>query len=207
MARRALTGARADFILAAVGRHWAVVEDGQTPEVSIVDIFEAIAIRSSIRSYRPDPIEEDKLQRILEATRLAPSAINDQPYKFIVVRDARLRQELARACHGQMLVAEAPLAVVVCGFRPRARIGGYTDSMLVDGAIALTHLILCAAAEGLGTCWLGAFDNEDVKAVLGIPAEVQVVAVTPLGYPTEPLERLSKRRKSLKELVCEDKFA
>lgn len=176
-------------------------------EVVRLDIYEAIAIRSSVRSYRPDPIEEGKLQRILEAIRLAPSAINDQPYKFILVRDEDLRRKLAEACDGQMFVAEAPVVVVVCGIHPRARIGGYTDSMMVDASIAFTHLILCAAAEGLGTCWLGAFNNEEVKGLIGIPPEAQVVAVTPLGYPREPLKRLSKRRKSLGELVCEDKFA
>ena len=172
-----------------------------------MDIYEAIAIRSSVRSYRSEPIEEEKLQRVLEATRLAPSAINEQPYKFILVRDDALRQQLAEACHGQQFVAEAPLAVVVCGLPCRGMIGGYTDTRLVDGAIALTHLILSAAAEGLGTCWLGAFDNDEVKSLLGIPAEVQVVAVTPLGYPKEPLQRLTKRRKSLEELVYEEKYA
>ena len=171
-----------------------------------MDFYETIAIRSSIRSYSSAQVEEEKLQRVLEATRLAPSAMNDQPWKLILVRDELLKGQLAEACDGQSFVAEAPVAVVLCGLPARGRIGGYTDSTMVDGAIAMTHLVLAAAAEGLGTCWLGAFDNDEVKDLLGIPSQVQVVAVTPLGYPRQALKRNSKRRKSLDELVCEDKF-
>jgi len=172
-----------------------------------LDIYEAILTRHSVRSYRPDPIEDDRLRRILEATRMAPSAINDQPYKFILVRDQRLRRDLVEVCRGQSFVGEAPVVVVVCGLPCRARVGDYTDSKMIDASIALTHLVLCAAAEGLGTCWLGAFNNEKVKALLNIPKEVQVIAVTPLGYPKEPLKPTTKKRKSNAELFCEDRFA
>jgi nitroreductase len=153
-----------------------------------MDVLSAIRTRRSVRSYASKPIPAEVTERLREALRLAPSACNIQPWHFIFVVDASLRREVAQAANGQMWMAEAPAIVVGCGFPERAytHMGGYGNSVDIDVAIALDHLTLAAVAEGLGTCWIGAFDEVKVKNLLGIPAEVKVVAMTPLGYPSKP---------------------
>ena len=177
-----------------------------------MDVFEAIQQRYSVRQYRPQPVESEKLERVLEAARLAPSAGNRQPWKFAMVSDIGLKQELADAANGQQFIAEAPVIVVGVGFPDLAykRMGGYGNSTDVDLAIALDHLTLAAAAEGLGTCWIGAFDEAEVKALLNIPAEAKVVAMTPLGYPERPdlihpIE--DAKRKPANEIFVNEKFS
>ncbi len=152
-----------------------------------MNVFDAIQTRRSVRSYAPNkPIPPDVMQRMLQALRLAPSACNIQPWHFILVFDDTLRRELARVANGQTWMAEAPVTVVGCGFPEQAykRMGGHGNSADVDLAIALDHLTLAAVAEGLGTCWIGAFDEAKVKTLLGVPKPVKVVAMTPLGYPS-----------------------
>jgi nitroreductase len=169
-------------------------------------ILEVIKERRSIRKYKEDPIPEEVLMRVLEAARLAPSGKNLQPWKFIIVRDRALREELARASSGQFFIAQAPIIIVGCGFPDRcyASMGRYMKSWPVDVTIALEHLILQAQEEGLGTCWIGSFEEEEVKSILKIPEEVKVLALTPLGYPAEiPSFR---GRKSLKEIVSYDRY-
>jgi nitroreductase len=173
-----------------------------------MDFYEVIRTRRSIRSYRPDPIPEEALNRVLEAARIAPSGSNRQPWKFVIVKDDSTKMQLARACGNQGFIATAPVVVVACGYDIKWNRGGYMGpmSMLVDVAIAFTHLILAARAEGLGTCWIGAFDNDEVKRILAVPEEVNVVAITPLGYPegegfTEP-----GWRKPISEVVSVDRF-
>ena len=174
-----------------------------------MEFYEVIRTRRSVRSYKPDPVPEDVLKRVLDAARIAPSGSNRQPWRFIVVKDPEVKRRLAEACDGQMFIAEAPLVIAACGFNIHYNRGRYMGdySMLVDVAIAFTHLILAARAEGLGTCWIGSFDNEKVKKILGIPEDVNVVAITPLGYPRNPdVFREPGLRKSLEEIVCIDKF-
>lgn len=170
-----------------------------------MDIYQAIETRRSVRSYQDREIPDDLLQRVLEAARLAPSANNLQPWKFILVRDLDLKEKLVPLCASQGFIAGAPIVVVACGLPTRGGIGGYASSMMVDVAIAFDHLTLAAAAEGLGTCWVGAFDNDGVKQLLGIPQEVQVVVISPLGYPSTAGAG-SKVRKKLEEIVSSDKF-
>jgi len=171
-----------------------------------MSILEIIRRRKSIREYREDPIPEDVLFRVLEAARLAPSGKNLQPWKFIIVRDKRLRMKLAQASNRQYFMAEAPVVIVACGFPDKcySRMGRYMKSWPVDVAIALEHLILQAEEENLGTCWIGAFEEKEVKSILGIPEEVRVLALTPLGYPaaTPP----SRKRKDLEEIISYDKY-
>jgi nitroreductase len=116
----------------------------------------------------------------------------------------------AEACNNQMWIAEAPLIIVACGRDLNYNRGGYIGkfSVLVDVSIAFTHLILAARAEGLGTCWIGAFDNDEVKKLLDIPDTWNVVAITPLGYPTggETVFNDPSRRRSLEELFSIDTF-
>jgi nitroreductase len=171
-----------------------------------VDFYETVSYRLSIRSYKPDPVPEDVLNRVLEAGRLAPSAKNLQPWKFIVVRDAEQRALLVPACRGQKFVGEAPVTICACAVESEAwgGMGGYWSADVVDVTIALEHMILAAAAEGLGTCWIGAFIEEQVKEALAIPEGVKPIALTPLGYPAR--EAKPRGRKPLSEIVCYDRF-
>ena len=169
-------------------------------------VLEAIQKRRSVRKYKQDPIPEEALLRVLEAARLAPSGKNFQPWKFIIVKDKELKEKLARASAGQFFIAKAPIIVIGCGFPDKcyARMGRYMKSWSVDVTIALEHLILQAQEEGLGTCWIGSFEEEEVKAILNVPEEVKVLALTPLGYPDE-VPRF-RGRKSLDEIISYDRY-
>jgi len=165
-----------------------------------MELAEAIRRRRSIRKYLPRKIENDKLDRVLEAGRLAPSAKNLQEWKFIVVRDDGRRKRLAEAAKGQTFVGEAPVVIAAC-----ATVTDYvmTCGQLtypIDLAIAVEHIVLAAAAEGLGTCWIGAFYEEEVKKVLNIPPEIRVVALLPMGYPVE--SPAPRPRKEMDEIVA-----
>ena len=153
-----------------------------------MDVFEAVRNRRSVRSYSSHEIPADVMDRMRGALRAAPSACNYQPWRFVFVTDAELRRKVARASYDQMWMADAPIIIVGCGLPEAAfkSMGGYGNSADVDVAIALDHLTLAAVAEGLGTCWIGAFDEEKVKRLLEIPKQVKVIAMTPLGYPALP---------------------
>lgn len=153
-----------------------------------MDVLEAIKTRRSVRSYSSKAIPKPVLERVRLALRAAPSACNFQPWHFVFVSDAALRRAIAKASFDQLWLADAPLVVVGCGYPERAykNMGGYGNSVDIDVAIALDHLTLAAVAEGLGTCWIGAFDERRMKRILGVPKPVKVVALTPLGYPATP---------------------
>ncbi len=171
-----------------------------------MDFYEVVRRRVSVRAYKPDPIPEEVLNRILEAGRLAPSAKNYQPWKFIVVRDEKVRRELVPACRNQAFIAQAPVVICGCALLDQAwkGMGGYWSAAEVDVTIALEHIILAAANEGLGTCWIGAFKEEEVRRVLAIPEGVKPVALTPVGYPAH--EVAPRPRKALNEIVCFDRY-
>jgi nitroreductase len=173
-----------------------------------VDFYQVIRTRRSVRSFKGDPIPEKVLNKVLEAARVAPSGGNRQPWKFILVKDAELKQKMIPVCNNQRFVAEAPVLVVACGQRLPTNRGGYMGEMgvLLDVSIAFTHLILAARAEGLGTCWIGAFDNERIKKLLHVPEGYEVVAATPLGYPAEDAFTEPRNRKGLDEIVSLNKF-
>ncbi|MEO0072655.1 MAG: nitroreductase family protein [candidate division WOR-3 bacterium] len=171
-----------------------------------MEFYEVIKKRRSIRAYKPDQIPDEVLARILEAARLAPSAKNIQPWKFIVIKDQQLKEKLVAACRNQTFIAQAPVVICAVALKNIAfgRMGGYWNSYPVDVAIALEHIVLAAANEGLGTCWIGAYDEQAVKELLKIPDNVQVIALTPLGYPEEIPE--PRPRKTLSEIVSLDYF-
>jgi len=173
-----------------------------------MEFYDVIRTRRSIRSYRPDPIPEEVLQRVLESARIAPSGSNRQPWRFVIVKDEKIKKRMVAVCGDQRFIAEAPLIIVACGYNIHYNRGGYMQdmSMLVDLSIAFTHLILAARAEGLGTCWIGSFDNEEVKKILEIPDDFNVVAVTPLGYPKGEGFSEPGQRKSLAEIASTDRF-
>ena len=171
-----------------------------------MSVLEVIRERRSVRRYNGDPVPEETLARVLEAARLAPSAKNIQPWKLVVVRDQATKIGLAKAAFEQTFMSEAGLVVAACGFPDKAypRQGHYMNSWPIDLAIAFEHLILQATEEGLGTCWIGAFDETAVKAVLGVPAEVRVMAMTPLGWPMESPP--PRGRKAMEEIVSYDRY-
>jgi len=174
-----------------------------------MDFYDVIETRRSVRAYRPDPIPDDVLRRVLNAARIAPSGSNRQPTRLILVRDAEARRALVPLCAGQSFLAEAPLVIAACGLDIHYNRGGYMGdmSMLVDVAIAVDHLTLAARAEGLGTCWIGSFDNAGLKRMLRLPEEADVVALTPLGYPAqEGAFGPPKGRLALDELIFEERW-
>lgn len=171
-----------------------------------MDLYEAIRGRVSTRAYEPKPVEDEKLERVLEAARLAPSGKNGQPWIFIVVKDRRTRERLVPACKGQSFIGDAPVVIAVCGREELAykKMGGYWNSLPVDIGIAVEHLMLAAEAEGLGTCWIGAFLEEQVREILGVPESVKILALTPLGYPAA--EKVIRPRKELREIVMHERW-
>jgi len=168
-----------------------------------MEVFEAIKNRRSVRKYRPDPVPEDKLKKVLEAARLAPSAHNEQEWKFVVVQDEKRRKELSEAA-GQSFIAEAPVVIAAVSLNPEHIMGCGVPAFAVDLAIAVDHMTLQAVEEGLGTCWIGAFNQDRVKKILHIPEECKVVALLPLGFPADKAG--PKSRKSFEEIVSFEEF-
>ncbi len=171
-----------------------------------MDLMEAIKTRRSIRRYKPTPVPENLLKDVLNAARLAPTANNSQPWRIIVVKDEDAKLKLAAAANGQRFMAQAPLVLVACGVPDEAfqTVGGYMSSHVMDATIAVDHLTLAAHSLGLGTCWIAWFKEDKVKDALGVPEDVRVIAMTPLGYPDEAPAR--PMRKNLEELVMHDKY-
>lgn len=169
-----------------------------------MDFLELVTSRHSVRSYQSRPVEQDKLDRILEAVRLAPSGSNRQPWRFVVVLDADVRHRLVAACADQQFIARAPVVIAGVGLLPDRVMLCDVPGDAVDVAIALEHLALAAAAEGLGTCWIGAFDQDRVRDVLGIPASAKVIGVMTLGYAVD--HPRPKSRKPISEIVCYDRW-
>ena len=162
-------------------------------------ILELVGKRYSVRSYKPDPVENDKLQQVLEAARLAPTAANRQAFQIIVIHTQGREDELSRIYTRPWFV-QAPIVICICAITDEAWVRrdgkSYAD---VDVAIAMDHLILAATDLGLGTCWIGAFDPITARETLGLPEQASPIAFTPLGYPAD--QPAPKRRKSLSELV------
>ena len=164
-----------------------------------MNLMQAVRARRSIRKFLDKPVEEEKLLAVLEAGQLAPSAKNMQDWKFIVVRDFATRQKLAEAARDQQFVGQAPVVIAACGTSDLVMTCGQ-PAYAIDVAIALDHMTLAAASLDLGTCWIGAFYEEKVKEILGVPQEVRVVALLPLGYPAE--QPGPRPRKSLDDVVA-----
>ena len=173
-------------------------------EETKMDVFNAIRQRGSVRAYKATDVEEDKLKKILEAARLSPSASNRQDWKFIVVRNKETKKKLAKAAFGQSFIAEAPVIIVACGTEPKAIMGCGQPAYTVNVSIACAFMILQAYELGLGTCWMGAFKEDETKKILNVPEQVRVVAMTPLGYSDELTSQ--KDRKRLDQIVCFEKY-
>jgi nitroreductase len=165
-----------------------------------MEYSELIAKRYSVRAYRPDPVENEKLQAILEAARLAPTAANRQPFQLVVLHTAGREDEIGKIYRKAWFV-QAPLVIAVCAISSQAwvRESDRFNARMIDAAIVADHLILEATNQGLGTCWVAAFNVEAARSVLQLPEEAEPVIFTPLGYPAD--QPGAKTRKPLSELV------
>lgn len=170
-----------------------------------MELMDAVRQRRSVRAYKDQQVPADKIERVLEAARLAPSASNRQMWKFVVVQDPERRRKLAAAADGQAFVGEAPVVIAAVALRPAGVMSCEVPSYAVDLAIAMEHVALAAANEGLGTCWIGAFSQAETRKVLGIPDQYKVVTVMPLGYPADSPR--PKSRKALRDIVCYETFS
>ncbi|HEY9246963.1 MAG TPA: nitroreductase family protein [Candidatus Methanoperedens sp.] len=169
-----------------------------------MNVSKAIQIRRSIRAYDSRDVEEDKLKRVLEAGRLSPSASNRQERRFVIIRDAGTRKLLCEAAKNQKFVAQAPVVIAACSVESEYIMLCGQPAYAIDTAIAVDHMTLQAVEEGLGTCWIGAFDEKKVKEILNIPDYVRVVALLPLGYPSTTPRPVP--RKSLDEIVMNERW-
>jgi nitroreductase len=165
-----------------------------------MEFSELIKKRYSVRAYKPDPVEDEKLQQVLEAARLAPTAANRQPFQLIVIHTAGRETELRRIYHRSWFT-QAPLVICACVVPKQAWRRGEDGKNYgyVDVAIVVDHITLAAASLGLGTCWVGAFNVKAAREVLNLPPDVEPVAFTTLGYSADQLR--PKERKKLSELV------
>lgn len=170
-----------------------------------MDLFDVMERRYSVRAYKPDPVEEEKVQQILEAARMAPTAANRQPIRIVIIRTAG-RQAALNRIYGRDWFAAAPLVLCVCGVEAEGWVRNHDGKSYVDvdAAIVMDHVVLAATALGLGTCWIAAFDPDAARDVLGLPKGVAPIIFTPLGYPDD--QPRPKRRKELGELVKHDQW-
>ncbi len=164
--------------------------------------------RFSTRDFLTKPVEEDKLLEILEAARISPSAVNRQPWHFVVVRDENLKEKIVEA-YPRDWFAKAPVFIVACGDHTESwkRDDG-KDYCDIDISIAVTHIMLAATDLGLGTCFVGAFDVDKCRQALKLPKHLEPIALIPLGYPAkkDSTKRFNTRRKALSEIVHYDGF-
>jgi nitroreductase len=175
-----------------------------------MDFFKAVETRHSIRAFTPELIEEAKLKKILDAVNSAPSAGNLQAYEIILVKDFTQKKKLAEACMSQGSqgsVSSASAVLVFCSNPEKASKYGERGKDLYsiqDATIACTYAQLACAAQGIGSCWIGAFDEKAVGEVINAPFGMKVVAILPMGYPAKAPNPTSRRK--LDDLVKEEKF-
>jgi len=158
-----------------------------------LDVYKAISLRKSVRAFQEKDVPEIIITRLLEAARIARSASNRQVWRFVVVRDVDTRKRLSQAACRQKFIAEAPVVLACCAETDDHVMACGQLCYPIDVAIAIDHITLCATAEGLGTCWIGAFYEDQVKEILHIPPHIRVVELLPIGYPQDPSPVVKKR--------------
>ena len=169
-----------------------------------MDFFDAVKNRRSIRKYKDRPVEPEKLRKILDSARIAPSARNRQPWKFIVVSDSDVKRKVYKAARNQEFVLEAPVIIAAVGYPTDYVCGNGNIAHQVDLGIVGEHIALSASALGLGTCWIAAFYQGKMRKALEIPEDAHIVAIFALGYPDEMPKPLV--RKPLDSIVYENKW-
>jgi nitroreductase len=171
-----------------------------------MDVFEAIQERRSIRAYQDKPVPREKLEKILEAGRLAPSAKNLEPWHFIAVTNAAKRKVLSKGMFAKF-VAESPAVIVACGDKEAS-----PDWYAIDVALAVENMVLTAVSEGLSTCCVGSFNEKEVKAAVGVPERFEVLVLLAVGYARNKVDlsskilHLDRSRKPLSEVASEETF-
>ncbi|KXA89319.1 hypothetical protein AKJ37_04460 [candidate division MSBL1 archaeon SCGC-AAA259I09] len=173
-----------------------------------MDVSKAIKERRSVRNFKPDPVPEKDLLKILDAGRWAPSSGNTQPLELIVVKEPKTKEKLAKAARGQSFVSEAPVVIVVCANIPRTerRYGerGRNLYVIQDTAAAAQNIHLMAYALGYATCWVGSFHDDMVAEVIEAPEKIRPLAIIPLGKPKKIPKTPSRR--DLENIIHENKF-
>jgi len=173
-----------------------------------MDVFEAIGGRRSIRAFKSRDVPEDTVKKLLEAGRWAPSAGNIQPWEFVVVREPSMKRRLVEAALGQSFIEEASLVIVVCANEDRSAEGygfrGRSLYCIEDTSAAVQNILLAAYSLGLGTCWIGAFNEDGAREALRIPAGIRPVAIIPVGYPAE--SPAPRNRRPLGQVVHRETF-
>ncbi|MBE0500210.1 MAG: nitroreductase family protein [Desulfuromonadales bacterium] len=168
-----------------------------------MDIFQVFNDRRSIRKYKETQVEAVKIEQILNAARLAPSWKNMQCWRFLVINDQEKKTALLQAFPeenpGSRAIATAPVIIVVCADPSESGVENGIEYFIADTAIAFEHLCLAAHALGLGSCWMGWFDEAAIRTALAIPENIRVVGITPLGYPDQ--EPKARPRKSLSDIT------
>lgn len=165
-----------------------------------MEFMKLIEMRYSVRAYRPDPVPEEALNRVLGAMGIAPTAANRQPFQAIVIHTEGRKEELLRI-YGKEWFVQGPLVIGICAVHSEAWTRSFDKKRHsdVDAAIAMDHLILAATDAGLGSCWVANFDPKAAQEILGLPAGIEPVCFTPLGYPADNAG--PKKRKPLNTLV------
>ena len=166
-----------------------------------MDVRDAILERRSVRSYADKPLSRGTIETVLDSVRMAPSASNRQDWRFLVADDEGTIEALYEAAERQEFVLEAGAVIAGVATDPETEMQCGIRAGVVDVSIALDHLMLRAAEEGLGTCWLGAFDQDESREILGVPEDEEIVALMTLGYPQADLRTVDKDRKPLAEVV------
>lgn len=173
-----------------------------------MDVLEAIRGRRSIRAFGAGEVPNEAVDKLVDAARWAPSAGNIQPWEFIVVRKPQVKTALAQAALNQSFIEEAPVVIVVCANETassrRYRMRGKALYCIQDTAAAAQNIHLAAYSLGLGTCWVGAFDEDEARRILRIPDGVRPVALIPVGYPAEA--PMTRARRPVDEIVHNELF-
>lgn len=173
-----------------------------------MDVLEAIKGRRSIRAFQNRDIPPKIVEKLIEAACWAPSAGNIQPWDFIIVKKSETKRKLAKAALGQTFIEEAPVVIVVCANENRSAQGygirGKTLYCLQDTAAAIQNIHLTAYSFGLGTCWIGAFNEDETREILKIPNGIRPVAIIPVGYPAETPK--PRNRKPITQVIHNETF-
>ncbi len=171
-----------------------------------MEFYELANKRYSCRKYKDQVVEKEKIEKILEAGRIAPSAVNYQPWHFIVVNDKIIKEKLDEA-YERSWFQTAPAALIICGDHSKSwkRKDG-KDHCDIDAAIATDHITLQAAELGLATCWVCNFDIEKCREILGLPNHIEPVVILPLGYPDDTTSKFHHIRKKSEEIIHWNKF-
>jgi nitroreductase len=173
-----------------------------------MDLSEAIKGRRSIRNFKPDEVSEKDVEKLIEAAVSAPSAGNIQPWELVVARKPEIRRKLVEAAYGQSFIEEASAVIVVCANEDRSSQGygvrGKTLYCLQDTAAAIQNMLLTAYSLGLGSCWIGAFKEDEVREILKIPVGIRPVAIVPVGYPG--ISASVRQKRPMEQVVHRETF-